>query len=435
MAQTAIKYRPYPKYKSSAINWLGDLPEGWEIKRLKYEARIIMGQSPDSDNCNKDQSGIPFLQGNADFGTVNPIPLNWCCRPRKLAGPEDFLISVRAPVGELNKADQEYAIGRGLCAIRFNKAIDDKFAWYLLSVSKIQLYPESTGSTYDAVSTDKVGNMAIPLPSLSEQRSIANFLDRDTTKIDEVIARKQKLIELLKEKRQALITHAVTKGLDPNAKLKPSGIEWLGDIPEGWEVKRLRYVSKVNLKTLPEDTDKEYVFKYLDIGNVGTGYLINQPIELIFESSPSRARRIVEKNNTIISTVRTYLKAIYFFESNEKDLIVSTGFAVLEPMKDINPKFLYYLALSEHFIDSVVSNSVGVSYPAINESVLAELPVWYPNIEEQHRIVDFLDTETAKIDCVTAKVKTQIEKLQEYRQALITSAVTGKIKVSGDCAT
>ena len=211
--------------------------------------------------------------------------------------------------------------------------------------------------------------------------------------------------------------------------MKPSGIDWIGELPKNWEVKRLKYVAKSNESSLAEDTDPGYSFKYLDIGNVGTGYILEEPAEISFENAPSRARRIVKKNDTIISTVRTYLKAIYHFENDPVNIIVSTGFAVIRVSEKLTPKFFYYLSLSESFIDSVVSNSYGVSYPAINESFLMTLPVWYPKIEEQEKIVFSLDRETGEIDEVIKKVETQIEKLQEYRQALISNAVTGKIKV------
>jgi type I restriction enzyme S subunit len=211
--------------------------------------------------------------------------------------------------------------------------------------------------------------------------------------------------------------------------MKSSGIDWLGDIPKEWDVRRLKYIAKSNCSTLSENTAPNYLFKYLDIGNVGTGCILRTPGEIYFENSPSRARRIVKKNDTIISTVRTYLKAIYHFENDQTDMIVSTGFAVIEVGEKINPKFFYYLSLSEAFVNLVVSNSYGVSYPAINESFLMTLKAWYPKIDEQKEIVSFLDCEMVKINGMLEKIKNQIEKLKEYRSSLIYNAVTGKIKI------
>ncbi len=218
---------------------------------------------------------------------------------------------------------------------------------------------------------------------------------------------------------------------------KPTGIEWLGDIPDRWQIKRLKFVALSNTSSLTENTPEEFRFKYLDIGNVGTGFIIAEPEEMEFDNAPSRARRIVTQHDTIISTVRTYLKAIYYFEENPHDIIVSTGFAVIRPGNALHSKYFYYLSLSVSFIDSIVSNSYGVSYPAINESFLMTLPVWYPKYDEQKQIVEFLDRKTALIDDVVAKKQRLIKLLKEKRQALITHAVTkgldsnAKLKPSG----
>lgn len=221
---------------------------------------------------------------------------------------------------------------------------------------------------------------------------------------------------------------------------KPTGIEWLGKVPEKWEVKRLKYAAISNARSLSEKTPEDYRFKYLDIGNVGTGFVISEPSEMAFDNAPSRARRIVTQHDTIISTVRTYLKAIYYFEDNPQDIIVSTGFAVIKPGKALHSKYFYYLSLSVNFIDSIVSNSYGVSYPAINESFLMTLPVWYPSLEQQKNVVEFLDRKTGLIDDVIDRKQKLIKLLKEKRQALITNAVTkglnpnAKLKPSGiDC--
>ncbi|MDO8664015.1 MAG: restriction endonuclease subunit S [Candidatus Liptonbacteria bacterium] len=442
---TATQYKPYPKYKSSGTDWLGKIPSEWETKRLRYYFDYHAGGVWGDEENGNGNNMICFRVADFDFNhfglsendlTVRNIPEN---QHSRILEKGDILLE-KSGGGEKQTVGRAVRFNEGTRAVCSNfiekltplKTHDSKFISYLMGA----LYFE-TINTRSIKQTTGIQNLdlysylceVVPFPSKETQKSIAGFLDRKTARIDGVMDKKQKLIDLLKEKRQALITHAVTKGLDPKAKMKPSGIDWLGDIPEGWGVKKLKYVARSNISSLAENTAPDYLFKYLDIGNVGTGFILEEPTEMYFENAPSRARRIVKKNDTIISTVRTYLKAIYHFENDPKDLIVSTGFAVIETGKKINPKFFYYLSLSENFIDSIVSNSYGVSYPAINESFLMTLPVWYPKIEEQKEIVAFLDTETAKIDGIIKKVEMQIEKLQEYRQALISNAVTGKIKV------
>ena len=454
-----MNLKPYPKYKDSGIEWLGEVPEEWEVKRLKYVAHVEMGQSPNSDFYNKDGNGVPFLQGNADFKEIYPEPQVWTTEGNKYSQINDILISVRAPVGEINISDNRYAIGRGLTALRFSEKSCFKYYYYLFAAAKNYFDSISTGTTYSAISTDDVKNISVAVPLLKKQIQIAIFLDQKTVKIDELLKKNETIVELLKEKRQASISHAVTKGIPPHPnplprgerellhfppplmgggegegvkrdlKMKDSGIEWIGEIPEEWGVKRLKYVSVVNPEALSESTPLDFEIKYVDISNVNEEGLINNPELISFSDAPSRARRIIRQNDVIISTVRTYLKAIAYLSNPESNFIVSTGFAVLRATKTILPKFLYYFIRSNFFVDSIMANSVGVSYPAINSSVLAGLPVLLPCKNEQTTIADYLDIETKKIDKAINKTQFQIQKLKEYRQALISNVVTGKVRV------
>jgi len=266
-------------------------------------------------------------------------------------------------------------------------------------------------------------------PSINEQKAIANFLDQKTAVIDDLIADKEKFIELLQEKRQAIITEAVTKGLNPNVRMKDSGIEWIGEIPEHWILSKIKYVSLINNKTLSESTDDDYEIDYIDISSVTSIGEIDGIQRLNFKDAPSRARRILSKGDTIVSTVRTYLKAIAFIENVQSNLICSTGFAVLTPLSKVVPKYLFYLMRSEKYVNEIVRRSVGVSYPAINASDIGALECAIPNKDEQKYIVEYLDNCTTQIDQLVNDIQTQIQKLKEYRQSLISEAVTGKIDV------
>ena len=201
--------------KPSGVEWIGGIPTHWKVKRLKYIADLNMGQSPPSEEYNSDQLGTPFLQGNAEFGPHHPTPKIYCPTANKHAIPGNILLSVRAPVGAINIADQEYGIGRGLCAIRSRtNQLERRYAKYLLEVVRTELYVVATGSTYDAVTVDEVFNMTCVVPPISEQTQVADFLDRKTKQIDELIAAEQRKIELLKEYRQSLISEAVTGKID-----------------------------------------------------------------------------------------------------------------------------------------------------------------------------------------------------------------------------
>ena len=206
---------PNVEMKPSGVEWIGEIPKHWEVKRLKYVANINMGQSPPSEEYNSDQVGTPFLQGNAEFGSHHPTPKIYCPTAKKYAAPGDILLSVRAPVGAINIANQKYGIGRGLCAIRPQaNQLEHRYTKYLLEVVRTELHTMATGSTYDAVTVGEVSNITWVVPLFSEQTQIANFLDQKTQQIDNLIAIENQKIQLLKEYRQSLISEAVTGKID-----------------------------------------------------------------------------------------------------------------------------------------------------------------------------------------------------------------------------
>lgn len=217
----------------------------------------------------------------------------------------------------------------------------------------------------------------------------------------------------------------------PYPSYKPSGVECLGAVPEHWGLRRLKYQVTINDETLPETTDPEYELLYVDISSVDKTQGIIQKEQMLFENAPSRARRVVNDGDTIVSTVRAYLRAISPIIEPETNLVVSTGFAVIRP-RNIDKYFLSAVIRAPYFIEEVVSRSVGVSYPAINASEIGLISIPLPPLPEQQAIAAFLDRETAKLDTLSAKITTVIERLKEYRTALISSAVTGKICVKDE---
>lgn len=205
--------------------------------------------------------------------------------------------------------------------------------------------------------------------------------------------------------------------------MKDSGIEWIGQIPENWSVNRLKYCATLDEEKLSEKTDSEYEFKYIDISSVTEYGGIGTVTEMTFGKSPSRARMIVHDGDTIISTVRTYLKAIAYIEGG-KDYICSTGFCVVTPNEKIASKFCYFLLQSDYFVQKIVMDSVGVSYPAINSAKIGNIQIVLPPYEEQARIVDYLENKCAEMDALIAAKEKSNALLKERRQSIIYEAVT-----------
>ena len=225
--------------------------------------------------------------------------------------------------------------------------------------------------------------------------------------------------------------------LHPYPAYKPSGEPWLGDMPKHWDVRRLKHWVGIDDSVLPETTDPDFAFRYLEIGAVEAGRLVEEPRPIRFADAPSRARRIVKSGDTIISTVRTYLKAVWFAGETGGDLICSTGFAVLTPHQETIPKFVSYVVQSDIFTDRVTAESVGIAYPAIGEGRFGSFEMCIPPLPEQRSIVRFLDHADEQIQRYIAAKERLIALLEEERQALVHEAVTRgldpnvRLKVSG----
>jgi type I restriction enzyme S subunit len=204
---------PDVNMKDSGIQWIGRMPEHWQTLKLKYSDLVIMGQSPSSEDYNTSYAGLSFLQGNADFTDLHPLPRIYCESANKIAETNDILLSVRAPIGEVNIADQKYGIGRGLCAIRAVQT-SQKYLYYEMLCLNDELNSIGTGSTYTAISVDDIKNIIATCPPLVEQNIIAKFLDIKTQQIDTLIAKEENLISSLQEYRTALISEIVTGKLD-----------------------------------------------------------------------------------------------------------------------------------------------------------------------------------------------------------------------------
>ena len=413
-------------YSVSGVDWLGKLPSRWKVTRLNFVAEITMGQSPASEDCNLDGIGLPFLQGCAEFGISHPISRQFCDVAKKHAQAGDLLFSVRAPVGATNVADREYGIGRGLCSIRA-KSIESSFLFWSMEWHKGQLAEFATGSTYDSVTALEVGCVWLALPSQSEQKLIAAFLDRETARIDALIEEQQRLIELLKEKRQAVISHAVTKGLDPTAPMKDSGVEWLGEVPAHWDVKAIKWLSPVLRGASPRpiddpkyfDDDGQYAWVRIADASASDG-LLRVTTQRLSDIGSSLSVKL-EPGSLFVSIAGTVGKPCI---AGIK-CCIHDGF-VYFPRVKIDPMFLFRLF------------EVGDCYAGLgkmgtqlnlNTDTIGSIRLGLPPHEELSAILAFIDSETKRFDRLATEVEAAKLLLLERRSALISAAVTGKIDV------
>ena len=429
---------PDMEMKPSGMEWIGEIPRYWEVKRLKYIADLNMGQSPPSEEYNSDQVGTPFLQGNAEFGSHHPTPKIYCPTAKKHANPGDILLSVRAPVGAINIANQEYGIGRGLCAIRpRTNQFERRYAKYLLEVVRTELHVVATGSTYEAVTVDEVSNLTCIVPRLSEQIQIANFLDRKTGQIDELIRIKERRIELLQEQRTALINHTVTKGLDPNVEMKPSGVEWIGEIPAYWEIKKLKYIAKI----LPSNVDKHIYPDEIQVRLCNyTDVYYNDyiTVDTVLKKGSCKEREftkfVLRKGDVVItkdSETPDDIGVPTFVKDNLDNVVCGYHLTMIRPYA-CRGEFIFRFIQSDRTRRYFELNSNGITRYGLGKPSIENLLLPIPTDSEQCQIANFLDHKTEQIDdLITAELR-KIELLKEYRQSLISEAVTGKIDVRNE---
>lgn len=400
-------------------------PGSHERVRLKYLARVEMGQSPPSGVYGHlPEEGLPFLQGTADFGSVVPVPSVYCASPTKIAAKGDILFSVRAPVGELNITDQEIGIGRGLCAIRPDASWVPRFGWWALHEARYQLNYVSTGSTYEAVATEDVANLLVEHVSLAEQRVISDYLDRETARLDALVAAKERVLGLLAEKRRALITRAVTRGLDPRAPLRDSGIPWLGEIPAHWDVKRVKYLFKLVADPAPAANTFELLSLYTDIG-------VRPRKELEARGNKSTTTDnywMVQRGDLVVNKLLAWMGA---FGVSDYKGVTSPAYDILRPTADIEPYYYHHLFRCGICQPEIRRRSYGIMDMRLRLYFdrLGDMGVPVPPREEQVRILDLIRVEASHLDQIDRATCTTIDLLKERRAALIAAAVTGQIDV------
>lgn len=432
--------RRYPEYKNSGVEWLGEIPFEWDTIKIKFTDKLIMGQSPESKDVTDFEKGIPFLQGNAEFTDTHPTPKNWCIVPNKTANKNDILLSVRAPVGEINIADQTYGIGRGLCAIRPKKNLL-KYLYYILSISKEELNKVSTGTTFVAITIPNLSNVIIPKVGIIEQQSIVNFLDYKTNQIDQFIANRQRQIELLKEQKVSIINFAITRGTDKNVKLKKSETLTLDFYPEHWKLTKIKYLLKKKraaIRTGPfgtqlknSDLREDGEIKIYNQRSVIDKNFIGGTEYISLEKYEGLKDFTVNPNDLLITTRGTIGKCAIFPDSAEIGVLHPCLIRMQLDTRIISNEYaMICLENALYFQEEIklLSNStvIEVIYSYNLKEVFLPIP---PTLKEQQEILKYIKEETSNVENLSSKYQKQIDLMQEYRTSLISQAVTGKIDV------
>lgn len=438
------KYKPYPKYKDSGIEWLEEIPEHWEVKKIKFLTKNIQtGSTPPT-------SKEEYFYGDINWFTPGDFKdqLVLTNSKRKLSEKaiQDkeaklykketlLLVGIGATIGKVGWTVQESYFNQQITALIFKNDEISKFYTYQLYclISLIRAYANFT--TLPIINNEGIKIIPLITPEKECQKQIVSFLDKETTKLDTLITKKTQLIELLKEKRQATITQAVTKGLDKNVKMKDSGIDWLGEIPEHWVYSKIKYTTyvkgRIGWQGLRSD---EFIDEgpYLVTGTDFIKGLINwKTCYHILEERYNEAPPIQLKENDLLITKDGTIGKVAIVKNKPDKAIVNSGVFVTRPLKDLKytTGFMYWLLLSDVFYGYIKYSETGSTIKHLYQDTFVNFLYPLPTLKEQETISNFLDQQTSKIDTLISKIDLHIEKLKEYRQALISAAVTGKIDV------
>jgi type I restriction enzyme, S subunit len=389
--------RTYHNYKRSGTNWVGEIPEHWIAKRLKYFAKICNGK--DYREIQVEEGGFPVYGTGGIFNYASEY----------LYDKPSVLLGRKGTIDKPFFVNEPFWTSDTIYYTEIQTGVEPKFVYYLSRIIPFDFY--TYGSAVPSMTKEHYDNMIFGYPPLQEQTSIANYLDNKTTEIDQTIADKEALINLFEEEKKALINEAVTKGLNPKIKLKPSGVDWLGDIPEHWEVKRLKYLSEIKTgekNTEDNEVDGQYPF-----------FVRSQTIERISTYSFDGEAILTAGDGVGVAKVFHYINGK--FDYHQRVYRISH-------FKDVIGKYIFHY-LENNLYKEVLKINAKSTVDSLRLPMFQNFMIAVPSIKEQVAIVQYIETETANINDKITLVKQEIELLKEYRQALIFEAVTGKICV------
>jgi len=447
-----MSFPRYPAYKASGVEWLGEVPEHWEVGRLKRstvsakngvwgdEAKQDANDIPCVRVADFDRQGLrveldePTIRNVVDSDRVGRILVQGDLLLEKSGGGEG------QPVGCVVLYDdpRPAVCSNFVARIQTAPCMSSPFWRYVHAAAyAVRLNTRSIKQTSGIQNLDasQYFDERAGFPPLAEQTQIATFLDHETAKIDALVAEQRRLMELLKEKRQAVISHAVTRGLNPNAPMKPSGVEWLGDVPLHWEASSFRHClnQMFNGLTATQVDETAHTVPVTRIETISYGVIDDQKLGFI-NLEDARADRLLLPGDILFSNINSLnMVGKCAFYAGGRKIYAGMNLLVLRPeVTKCDPLWLCWLVRSASFRCVVES----LAKPAINQASISQssinsITVAVPPIPEQIQIAAFLDSETAKFDTLTAEAQLAIDLLQERRTALISAAVTGQIDVRG----
>lgn len=434
-----MKYRPYPEYKDSVVEWLGDVPEHWAVKRIKETAKLINGYPFDSTLFEPSQ-GIPLVRIRDINSLITEVGYSGNVPPNALINNDDILIGMDGDFNVARWSGGEAALNQRVACIRAANPFLQKFIFYTLPFNMKVVNDLTYYTTVKHLSSIDILKTKFAYPSENELSSIVNFLDHETAKIDTLIEKQQQLIKLLKEKRQAVISHAVTKGLNPNAPMRDSGVEWLGEVPEHWILCTLRrfadFVDGDRGSEYPNENDfrSEGVI-FLSSKNISEEKLDLTEVKFISQKKFNALNRGKVLDGDLIVKVRGSVGRIgelAIFETAEHGYdtaFINAQMMIIRTREGLLTKYLRFVSQSLYWTEQLSVGAYGTAQQQLSNDVFSNLYMVVPPKHEQALIIEKLEKDLIIFNGIISKANNAIGLMQERRTALISAAVTGKIDV------
>ncbi|MDW2032970.1 restriction endonuclease subunit S [Vibrio sp. 665] len=438
------KYQAYPEYKDSEIDWIGDIPNIWKVSYVKYWLELPPCYGILKPDKYEGTDGIKVIRildvadrkvKSTQLESVSPV-LNAEYKRTQIKDG-DLVVSVVGTLGRsfiCDKTLEGMNLSRALARLQVKSKSKARFLQYLIDSKSFDDYTNvtCTGAAQKVFNMEDLSNWAIPEPPSSDIETIANFLDHETAKIDTLIEKQQQLIKLLKEKRQAVISHAVTKGLNPDAPMKDSGVEWLGEVPEHWSVCKLKWKARTTSGGTPTTSKYELYYEGGDISWIRTtdlnnGVLRDAPIRITQKAVNDTACSLLPLNSVLLAMYggagSIGKHSLLKFEST-----INQAVCGILPTDSFNPEYLH--RFYEFYRPFWMIGAAGTRKdPNIGQDDIKEGKVLLPPLSEQEAISSYIDEIQSRFDLLTKKAEEAITFMQERRTALISAAVTGKIDV------
>lgn len=435
------RYKAYSEYKDSGVEWLESVPSHWSSKALKFLCTYnddVINEATDPETIIEyvDIGSVSAVEGISKTEKVafGQSP----SRARRVVREGDVIVStVRTyleAIAPITNPPENMIVSTGFAVIRPNSELDKGFAAYCLRAKGFirEVVARSVGISYPAINATELVGIRVPYLPYVEQQKIANFLDHETAKIDTLIAKQEKLIELLKEKRQAVISHAVTKGLNPDAPMKDSGVEWLGEVPEHWEVTKLKWKTSTTSGGTPTTSKYEMYYQdgyipWIRTTDLNNGKLLETPVNITSKALADTACSILPKNSILLAMYggagSIGKHSLLMFEAT-----INQAVCGIYPSSAFESEFLHYFY--EFYRPFWMINAAGTRKdPNIGQDHIKEGKVVLPPVAEQRTIVAHINKTLALLDRLNVKATDAIELAKERKTALISAAVTGKIDV------